>query len=104
MAKHFEIEINGNEDPVVMDLEGDFDATSAYELIYAIKKLPGETSRVSIHTNGLKSICPTGLDAFRRLVQDLQHRPPKIKLTGDLATRLWPQNPSLALQPRGVTS
>lgn len=104
MAKNFEIELNGNEDPVVIDLEGDFDATSAYELIYAIKKLPGETSGVSIHTNGLKSICPTGIDVFRRLMQDLKHRPTNIKLTGDLATRLWPKNPGLALQPRGVTT
>jgi hypothetical protein len=39
-----------------LKLEGDYDATSAYELIYAIKKLPGDNLRISIHTDGLKNI------------------------------------------------
>jgi anti-anti-sigma regulatory factor len=104
LAKNFEIGLKGDADPVVLDLEGDFDATSAYELIYAIKKLPGETAGVSIHTNGLKSICPAGIDVFCRLMQDLNYRPRKIALTGHHATRLWPENLHVASIPQRVTS
>jgi len=37
MASNFEIAIEKKSDGFVLKLEGDFDATSAYELIYAIK-------------------------------------------------------------------
>jgi anti-anti-sigma regulatory factor len=36
MASNFEIVIEKKSDGVVLKLQGDFDATSAYELIYAI--------------------------------------------------------------------
>jgi hypothetical protein len=92
MASNFEIGLNRSEDLIVMNLEGDFDATSAYELIYAI------------YTNGLKSIYPAGIDVFRRLMHDLNHRPRKIALKGHHATRLWPENLRVASMPHRITS
>jgi anti-anti-sigma regulatory factor len=104
MASNFEIGLNRSADLVVMNLEGDFDATSAYELVYAIKKLPEETAEVSIYTNGLKSIYAAGIDVFRRLMQDLNHRPRKIALTGHHATHLWPENLPAASMPQRIRS
>ena len=43
MASNFGIAIDKKRYGFVLKLEGDFDATLAYELIYAIKKLPEET-------------------------------------------------------------
>ena len=43
MASNFGITIDKKRDGFGLKLEGDFDATLAYELIYAIKKLPEET-------------------------------------------------------------
>jgi hypothetical protein len=40
MASNFRIFIDKNSDCVGLKLAGDFDATSAYELIYATKRLP----------------------------------------------------------------
>jgi hypothetical protein len=58
MASNFGIAVDKNSDGFGLKLEGDFDATSAYELIYAIKKLPEDTLKIRIYTNGLKTIYP----------------------------------------------
>ena len=50
MASNFGIAIDKKSYGFVLKLEGDFDATSAYELIYAIKKLSEETVKISIYT------------------------------------------------------
>jgi anti-anti-sigma regulatory factor len=63
-------------------LEGDFDATSAYELIYAIKKLPEEATRIVIHTSGLKSVYPFGIEVFHKFMQSLNGRSARIVFTG----------------------
>ena len=66
MASNFGIGIQKNSNGFGLKLAGDFDGTSAYELIYAIKKLPEDTVAISIYTNGLKNIHPFGLDVFHR--------------------------------------
>lgn len=104
MASNFEITLDRIDDPIVMNLEGDFDATSAYELIYAIKKLPEKTTEVSIHTNGLNDIDPAGMDVFGRFMQDLNSRPRRISITGEHSKRLWTENPPLAFYPCRVRS
>jgi hypothetical protein len=58
MASNFGIKISENSDGFRLKLDGDFDATSAYELIYAIKKLPEDTVKIYVNTSGLKKIHP----------------------------------------------
>ncbi|MBI5581777.1 MAG: hypothetical protein HY895_21695 [Deltaproteobacteria bacterium] len=88
MASNFEIAIDKNSDGFGLKLEGDFDATSAYELIHAIKKLPENTRKISIHTNGLKNIYPFGLNVFCRLMSSLNGQSAKIVFKGNNASRL----------------
>jgi anti-anti-sigma factor len=88
MASNFEIVIEKKSDGVVLKLQGDFDATSAYELIYAIKKLSEEAAKISIYTDGLKSMHPSGLDVFHRYMMPLNSLSTKIVLTGDNASKL----------------
>jgi anti-anti-sigma factor len=88
MASNFGIAIDKKGYDFVLKLEGDFDVTSAYELIYAIKKLSEETVTISIYTNGLKSISPSGLDVFHRHMMPLNSLSTKIVLTGDNASKL----------------
>ena len=95
MASNFEIAIEKKSYGFVLKLEGDFDVTSAYELIYAIKKLSEETVKISIYTNGLKSIHPSGLDVFHRHMMPLNSLSTKIVLTGDNASKLSPSNSSM---------
>jgi anti-anti-sigma regulatory factor len=88
MAANFEIAVDRNSDVYVLKLEGDFDATSAYELIYAIKKLPAETTKIAIHTNGLKDIFPFGLEVFHRFMRSLNGQSAKIVFTGHRVSQL----------------
>ena len=43
MASNFGIAVDKNSDSFGLKLAGDFDATSAYELMHAIKKFNGQT-------------------------------------------------------------
>jgi len=95
MASNFGIAVDKKSDGFGLKLEGDFDATSAYELIYAIKKLPEDTVKISIHTNGLKNINSFGLDVFHRNMSPLDGQSRKIVFTGNRASQLSLGNFSL---------
>ncbi len=88
MASNFEIAVDRTSNAYVLKLEGDFDATSAYELIYAIKKLPAEAAKIAIHTNGLKNIYPFGVDVFHRFMRSLNGQSGKIVFTGHRVSQL----------------
>jgi hypothetical protein len=90
MASNFEINVDKISDGFGLELEGDFDATSAYELIYAIKKLPNDILRISIHTDGLKNISPFGLAVFHRNMSPFAGHSKKIVFTGNKASSIFP--------------
>jgi hypothetical protein len=99
MASNFGIAIDKNSDGFGLKLQGDFDATSAYELIYAIMKLSGETVKISIYTNGLKNIYPFGLDVFHKHMRSRHGQFTKIVFTGNNASRLSLGDSRPASQP-----
>ena len=88
MASNFRIFIDNNSDGVGLKLAGDFDGTSAYELVYVIKKLPEDTVKLYIYTNGLKTIHPFGLDIFHKFMRSLNGQSAKIVFTGNWASQL----------------
>jgi hypothetical protein len=95
MASNFGIAVDKNSDGFGLKLAGDFDATSAYELIYAIKNLPENTVKITIHTNGLKNTYPFGLNVFHRLKSSLNGQSTKIVFTGNKASQLSLENSQL---------
>lgn len=95
MAANFGIVVDRNSDGFGLQLAGDFDGTSAYELIYAIKKLPESTLKINVGTNGLKTINPFGLDIFHKFMRSLNGQSAKIVFTGDQAFQLFPRNSRL---------
>ena len=88
MASNFAIDFDKTSNGVGLKLAGDFDGTSAYELIYAIKKLPEDTGKITICTDGLKNTYPFGLDVFHRFMRSLNGQSTKIVLTGNNASNL----------------
>jgi hypothetical protein len=92
MASNFGIAVDRNIDGFGLKLAGDFDATSAYELIYAIKKLPEDAVKISIYTNGLKTVHPFGLDVFHRNMSPRNGQSNKIVFTGNHASQLSMEN------------
>ncbi len=85
MASNFEITVDKDSAGFAFKLAGDFDATSAYELIYAIKKIPQHNVKLSIYTTNLKSVHPFGIDVFSRFMSGYR-QPSKIVFTGDNAS------------------
>jgi hypothetical protein len=90
MASNFGIEVDKNSDGFGLKLAGDFDGTSAYELIHAIKKLPEKTVKLYIYKNALKTIHPFGLDIFHKFVRSRNGQSAKIVFTGNSASQLSP--------------
>jgi len=87
MASNFEVSVYKKSKGFGLKLVGDFDATSAYELIYAIKKLPEDITKIFIHTDGLKDISPFGLDVFQRNMSPLGLSR-KLVFTGNKASHI----------------
>jgi len=97
MAASFEVVVGRNGDIPVLRLWGDFDATSAWELIYAIKKLPAESRRISIQTDGLRNIYPFGVDVFQTFRRSLNGYCPKLDFIGRNASAFSPKDACMAV-------
>jgi stage II sporulation protein AA (anti-sigma F factor antagonist) len=67
---------------MALQLFGDFDASSACELINAIDQSVKRSSKVAIDTNGLKTINAFGLDVFLLRMSKLNNTRADIKVTG----------------------
>jgi hypothetical protein len=96
MASNFEVSVDKKSEGFGLKLVGDFDATSAYELIYAIKKLPEDILKIFIHTDGLKDISPFGLDVFHRNMSPYDAQSNKLVFTGNKASHISPGDPRLS--------
>jgi len=90
MASNFEVSVDKKSKGCGLKLVGDFDATSAYELIYAIKKLPEDIVKIFIYTDGLQGISPFGLDVFHRQMSPLDDQSRKLVFTGKKASHISP--------------
>lgn len=91
MASNFHVSCDSNDTGTVLKLFGDFDATSAYELIDILKKRSEDSSKVLIQTDGLKNIYPFGLHIFQKSMKIMNGRAGKIVFTGNKAGGLSPE-------------
>jgi hypothetical protein len=66
MATNFRICINKHNGAHHVKLVGDFDGSSAFELINMIKSQFGKSGKITIDTSGLFSILPFGVDVFKK--------------------------------------
>lgn len=66
MALNFKIICHKSSKNLHLKLMGDFDGSSAYELINTINKYRGNTGKVFIDTCSLLSVHPFGLDVFQK--------------------------------------
>ena len=82
MASNFKIFSHQNSDNLHLRLMGDFDGTSAYELIRTLEKYNGNTGRVFIHTCTLSSVHPFGLNVFQKN-GSIKKLPQNLTFTGE---------------------
>jgi len=66
MALNFQIYFYKNKDSLYIKLNGDFDGSSAHELLNALKENGPRFYHILIDTNDLKTICPFGRDVFEK--------------------------------------
>jgi hypothetical protein len=65
MATNFRISSQRNSDSLHLELIGDFDGTSAYELVNFMEKHCKSACKVFIHTNRLEAVYPYACNVFR---------------------------------------
>lgn len=66
MALNFKIAMKRNSGSLRLKLMGDFDGSSAFELINVLKEHHGQVGNVVINTDGLYAIHPFGRGVFQK--------------------------------------
>lgn len=95
MASNFQIFVHTNGENIHLKLVGDFDGSSACELLNTLKKYCRRTSGAYIHTNCLKHIDPFGRDVFQTNLNMLNDKCAPLVFTGDNARQLAPEGSKL---------
>jgi hypothetical protein len=96
MAVNFRITIRQNSENLHLTLDGDFDGSSAYELLGALERRCRFVSRAFINTNGLRRVTPFGVSTFQNNLYALRDdRCMRLEFTGDHAKELAPEKSEL---------
>ncbi|MDY6881595.1 MAG: hypothetical protein V2J25_05335 [Desulfatiglans sp.] len=90
MAKNFKMIVHRNSESVHFRLIGDFDGSSACELLSAIQRHE-KAAKVFIHTNCLKSVDPFGQNVFQNNLECKKDPRSLVIFTGDNASQLDPK-------------
>ena len=87
MATNFKIASHRNDENLHLKLRGDFDGTSAHELLDVVRKSAAHTSRVFIHTDSLRDIHPFGLNVLSANLDILKGHSVELVFTGENASQ-----------------
>jgi anti-anti-sigma regulatory factor len=87
MATNFKIASTKNGGTLHLKLVGDFDGTSAHELLNTLKKIGDHPARVFIETGSLRDIYPFGLNVFHTNLNILKGQSLDLVFTGQHAPK-----------------
>ena len=82
MANNFKLQSNKMKDRIRVQLYGDFDGSSACELINILKNFRNISDPIFIDTNNLDTIHPFGMDVFKNSLSALKINMNNITVTG----------------------
>ena len=82
MANNFKFLSNRIRDRIRLKLYGDFDGSSAFELINVLKNYRNVSNQIFIDTNNLNTIHPFGMDVFKKNLSVLDININNIIITG----------------------
>ena len=90
MASNFKIAYHRNGESLHLKLTGDFDGSSAFQLINTLKIHRSKARKIFIHTSNLSSLHPFGLDIFQKnsTIDNLSHL---LTFTGEHGRKLAPE-------------
>lgn len=95
MASTFRISVHRNSQTLHLKLLGDFDGSSAHQLLNILKRNSNGVERVFIHTDCLRNIHPFGQDVFQDNFDILKGQTVPFLFTGEHASQLAPEKNSL---------
>lgn len=90
MAKNFRISTHRSSDSLHVRLIGDFDTSSAKELLDLLYKSCQGATKVFIHTSFMERIHPFAQKTFQKRIGSLRELNIRFVFTGDNAERLAP--------------
>ena len=93
MATNFRISVHKNAEYLDLKLMGNFDGTSAHELLHALANCGVDTSRIYIDTSYLKEIYRFGLQVFHDNLYLLKGKELDLVFAGEYACELAPEEP-----------
>ncbi len=82
MARNFKIRMHQTVDNLHINLRGDFDGSSAFELLNTLKENMNDTKRILIDTNNLKKIYPFGQEVLDHNLSRLKDHRNRIQFIG----------------------
>jgi hypothetical protein len=88
MAHNFRINTYQTTDNLHINLLGDFDGSSAFELLNLLKDNLNGVKRILIDTNNLKKIYPFGREVFNRNFSKLREHRIRIQFLGSNAFQI----------------
>lgn len=86
MASNFKMFLRRESNGLHVKLKGDFDGTSAYQLIRVLKKHSGIFGKIFINTGSLKTIHLFGKNVFHKNLEFLNHQSCLLFFTGQKAS------------------
>ena len=90
MASNFKIYIQRTNDQLQLNLTGDFDGTSAFELLDVLAENLENLNRIYINTDNLRNVNPFGREVFQNNLYQLKTNPFCLKFVGKHARHIAP--------------
>jgi anti-anti-sigma regulatory factor len=80
--------MHSNHENVHLKLLGDFDGSSAWQLIHMIKQRATGLRKIIIHTSGISSLHPFGWEVFQKESQNFKRLNNNLVFTGEYGDKL----------------
>jgi hypothetical protein len=90
MASNFHMFSYKTRDSLHLKLEGDFDGTSAYELLETLKKNSNGFYQIFIETDDLKTIYPFGREVFQKKLGIFKQQSSHLIFIGENGRKISP--------------
>lgn len=91
MSANFRISMHRNSENLHLKLMGDFDGSSACEVLNVLRENSKDPLRIFIHTNCLKNVHPFGREVFRKNLSEVEGHQTFITFTGEKAGQIAPE-------------
>lgn len=91
MGYNFKISVHRDSDNLHLIMQGDFDGTSAYELLDSLRRNYTREHRVFFHTSRLRQVYPFGTETLANSLHTFGLDRKSLIFTGDYGAQIAPE-------------